>query len=288
MRAGRPSRTAQYVALVRAVLTDSGDLDDPYAGSMLTPSMALGRLAFGRWPLARRTRSGFWAALATRTRYFDEQVTTALDDGITQVVVVAAGFDARAWRFARDGAAFFEVDHPATQARKRRRAPAGGPTYVGVDMAADDPAPALASAGFDWSSPALFTVEGVTMYLEEDEVRRFLARLAGRAAPGSRLAVNFSAPQGTGGDEDRRRQRVLGLVGRLDGESFRSGRDVADPAALVASSGWQVDHSSTLRQQATRLLGATSLQVDAINPHASVIAASIPTRDQARRASSTS
>ena len=33
---------------------------------------------------------------------------------------------------------YFEVDHPATQAEKRRRLPGPDVTYVGIDLATDD------------------------------------------------------------------------------------------------------------------------------------------------------
>lgn len=36
-----------------------------------------------------------------RTQFFDEIVTTALNDGITQVVVLAAGYDTRPYRLCR-------------------------------------------------------------------------------------------------------------------------------------------------------------------------------------------
>jgi hypothetical protein len=41
-----------------------------------------------------------FAWLATRTRSYDDAVTEALDAGITQAVIVAAGYDSRAWRLA--------------------------------------------------------------------------------------------------------------------------------------------------------------------------------------------
>ena len=60
------------------------------------------------------------ARLAARTRFFDEQVLAALDRGIRQVVIAGAGYDDRALRFRSPGVRYFELDHPATQADKRR------------------------------------------------------------------------------------------------------------------------------------------------------------------------
>jgi methyltransferase (TIGR00027 family) len=141
--------------------------------------------------LHRLGRNQSFAYLAARTRFYDEFVTDALDDGAEQVVVVGAGLDSRAWRLARPGATFFEVDLPATQADKRSRAPDGGPVYVAADAADPSLADKLKAAGFRADETTAFTVEGLTMYLTREEVARLLGTLASIGGPASRLAVNF-------------------------------------------------------------------------------------------------
>ena len=100
----------------------------------------------------RRWSGGPRASAVVRTRLIDEWLAAALTGGARQVVLLGAGFDSRAHRASRfddpapadgrapvggpasssgparadgpaasDGPAFFEVDHPATQATKRRR-----------------------------------------------------------------------------------------------------------------------------------------------------------------------
>ena len=269
----KPSRTAQYVAQTRALMTNKGVLDDPYASSMLTLSNRVVTRALSSSPLARVATSPFFAALSARIAFFDHAVRDALDAGVNQVVILGAGYDARAWRMARAGATFFEVDHPATQADKRRRAPAGGPVYVPVDFRTDDLAAALNSAAFEWTGPALFVIEGVTMYLTEAAVRDLLSLLSTRAAPGSRLAVNFAAPPGTGGRRDRMRQALLRRVGSASGEPHVFSLPVADAQDFVAACGWQTVNARSLRDLAPELLGPTSLRIDGINPHAAVVSA---------------
>src|SRR4029450_5111549 len=80
-------------------------------------------------------RSPSFAFLAARTVFFDQAVARALDEGVRQVVIAGAGHDSRTGRGARPAGGFFEVDHPATQVDKRRRAPAGGVVFVPVDLA---------------------------------------------------------------------------------------------------------------------------------------------------------
>src|SRR5947209_8866540 len=116
MRGTRPSNTAQYVAVVRTVLDRKGAIDDPVAGTLLTPAMSGLAAVLSTSAFRARTNSGVFAALAARTLFFDDEVTAALDGGIHQLVIVGAGYDSRAWRLSRPGVRFFEVDHPATPA----------------------------------------------------------------------------------------------------------------------------------------------------------------------------
>ena len=118
-------------------------------------------------------------------------MANALDAGIKQVAVIGAGYDSRAWRFRCDGVQFFELDHGATQQDKARRAPGPGPTYVEADLTTEGAADALREHGLDASRPALFVVEGVTMYLAEEVVRHQLGELGKSSAIGSRLAAGL-------------------------------------------------------------------------------------------------
>jgi methyltransferase (TIGR00027 family) len=55
-----------------------------------------------------------------RTQWFDQGVRTAIDDGFTQVVIIAAGYDTRAYRFAKPGMRFYEVDLPHASKLKQK------------------------------------------------------------------------------------------------------------------------------------------------------------------------
>ena len=51
--------------------------------------------------------------MATRTAFFDEFFLGAADTGVRQVVILAAGLDARAWRLPwPDGTVVYELDQP--------------------------------------------------------------------------------------------------------------------------------------------------------------------------------
>lgn len=277
MVGGRPSRTAQGVAAERAVLAGAGFVDDPYSVTMLTPFWRSFVSVLQRVPGADRPGGVARAGLATRSFWHDAQVGAALDDGITQVVAVGAGYDTRAWRFARAGVTFYEVDHPVTQADKRRRAPAGpGPVWVESDLATATAADALRAHGWDPDRPTLFVLEGLTMYLPEGRLREQLAALADASAPGSRLSTDFSPPPDAGTAADRRLMRAQRLFRSGSGESLRFTTDRPGARAMVESAGWEIDRVAGLRDLAPDLIPAhAGLPHDRINEHKTVVTAHV-------------
>lgn len=214
MKDSTPSRTAQGVAAERALLDHLGVLDDPFAARMLDRTMDVVRRVACTLPAGTWRRSVTLAGLAGRVRWFDTQVLAAIDGGAVQVVTIGAGYDARPWRFATADVEFFEVDHPATQADKRRRAPAPGPTYVAADLRYDDVSRVLTDAGgLDVGRPAVFVLEGVTMYLDEGVVRRLLAATSELAAAGSSLVIDVH-PSSAPTTSTQRRQLLLQRLAR--------------------------------------------------------------------------
>jgi len=269
MRRSTPSSTAQNVALVRSHLTWLGVLDDRFAEGMLRPRWALLEKGM-RWGPARRMgRNRTFAWLAARTHFFDDAVTSALAAGVRQVVVMAAGYDSRAWRLAHAGVRFYEVDHPATQRDKRRRAPAGGPAYVPVEFGRDSLEDALRLAGFRPDEPSVFTIEGVTMYLTEPQVRDLLETVRRLSAPASRLAVNY----GLGVEAAATRtSRVGALLARvqfaMSGERITYRPAVAQAEALLRDTGWCPQETRTAPDLVREYVAGTTLPTTDIRPSA--------------------
>ncbi|HEV2780133.1 MAG TPA: class I SAM-dependent methyltransferase [Actinophytocola sp.] len=198
------SRTAQYVALYRALETVERRrpplFSDPYATRFLSPGLnrlvrlarrprlhaLIARYADFRAPGARTSAIG-------RTRIIDDVLRAAAAAGTRQLVILGAGFDCRAHRLPElAGTEVFEVDRLRTQAEKRARLPEAraGLHYVAVDFLRDDVAERLAAAGWDAARPTAFVWEGVTNYLTRDAVERVLA-LIGRTAPGGTLVFTY-------------------------------------------------------------------------------------------------
>lgn len=207
MKASRPSRTAHFVAHARA-LADAGlshvrDFHDPTARVFLNEkgkrSLAKTQRAVSEGKRGMAVQMAYVMAdmIALRTAAIDTAVRDALAAGTTQLVILGAGYDGRAWRMPElAGVKVFEVDWPATQSEKRTRVtelpPARGiVSFVSIDFERESLDSVLDRAGHDRASPTCWIWEGVVMYLTRDAMRATLAGIAGRSAPGSTLIVNY-------------------------------------------------------------------------------------------------
>jgi methyltransferase (TIGR00027 family) len=169
------------------------------------------------------------------------------------------------------------LDHDATQHDKIRRAPGPGPTYVTADLGSDSAVEALQRRGFDTTQPAVFVLEGVTMYLPEEVVRRQLVGLAEASASGSRLTTDFYPPAEVGTTADQRQHRMQRLARAGSGETLRLLVDRSAAVRLVESSGWVVDDVLGGREAARVFVTpASRLPVDAVNDEKTAVSATLP------------
>lgn len=191
-------------------------VDDPYARAFLLPPRDAVIDAAARLPprllsgLARRVDrllAGSMTFVLARHRAMDEALAAEVRAGVLQVVLLGAGYDSRSARLvdALAGATVFEVDHPATSARKQARvaeALAGVPraetVAVPVDFQRDSFAERLVEAGFRTGERTFWIWEGVTMYLPEPAVRETLQRIRSLSPAGSRLVFDVWGPPADG------------------------------------------------------------------------------------------
>src|SRR5689334_15600468 len=118
MQPGKPSQTALAAANHRAahqVLEQGRIFRDPLALQILGDEGSAAVEA-ARTQLAGARMRIF---IAARTRFAEDALAVALERGVRQVVVLAAGLDTSAYRNEWRGVRVFEVDHPDTQAWKR-------------------------------------------------------------------------------------------------------------------------------------------------------------------------
>jgi methyltransferase (TIGR00027 family) len=227
MLSGQFSRTALGAAGHRAahqVLEGGRIFADPLALPILGED-AQAILAEARENSARR---GLRFFIAARSRIAEEAARQAIEEGARQIVVLGAGLDTFAYRLeGKDGLRVFEVDHPATQAEKRRRLAAAGIappahlTFAPCDFEHAELGDSLHAVGFNPNRRAFFLWLGVVPYLTEKAIFATLGFIA--KLPGGEVVFDYANPVETIADPASRElhQRLSQRVAAA-GEAFRS------------------------------------------------------------------
>jgi methyltransferase (TIGR00027 family) len=199
------SRTAEMTCLSRALSAqESNSLyhgDDYLAPRLLPRKMqALLGVPFIRDRFRQHmTEQGLYQYVIARTRYVDAAMREALVGGAKQVVILGAGFDTRAIRFAAlsPDARVFEVDAAPTQQAKLRQysrrgiTPPASAVFVPVDFDRESLAARLEETGFGRGQKCLFIMEGLLMYLQPESVHALLDTIDELAGPGSRIVFDY-------------------------------------------------------------------------------------------------
>lgn len=124
---------------------------------------------------------GIYLHYALRKRCIEQVAREFLDRAqIQQVVVIAAGFDPLLAMLSEQykNVVFFELDHPATQRAKRAALHSSDNlTLLPIDLTRQSIADVLGSSSFSADKPTLFIAEGITMYLDEQEIKRFFQQI---------------------------------------------------------------------------------------------------------------
>ncbi|MGI8677412.1 MAG: class I SAM-dependent methyltransferase [Jatrophihabitans sp.] len=264
----RPSSTAQWTTLGRALELGRDPADrivtDVFAPTFLSATsrrlFAPLRVAGPVMRLAERsTLAGLAASGLCRHRFIDAHLLVALPD-VEQVVILGAGYDSRAYRFARaiDRRPVFEVDLAPLSRRKRQVVDdhpelfdRGRMTSIEIDFRTQSLEGQLAGSGFRPSVPTFVVWEGVSMYLTRAAIIDTLGALAGLCGQGSVLAMDYwQTVLGVGPYAQLRRvgQRAMGLIGEPIGFSIASAR----VGELLEPSGFEVVDLATADTMTTR------------------------------------
>lgn len=170
-------------------------LDDPWAGALAEKDPRVLAIRFVRFvvPPLLRTVSELQTAHVVRHRAIDVLVERAISEGFSQIVIVGAGYDMRASRFAKNGVRWIEADEAETQARKLRllasRRDARHVERVPVDLSKGSLRDALARTAYVNDAPTCFVAEGLIHYLDERSIDDLLATFA--RPPRARVILSF-------------------------------------------------------------------------------------------------
>jgi methyltransferase (TIGR00027 family) len=204
----QPSETALFAALRRTLAHKefkNEEFGPDYLAEYFLPPHFRFFLKFQRIRANTRNRlDGFLPGLTeymiARTTYFDRRFVDALNSNTPQIVLLGAGYDSRAYRFANSnqGTRIFELDAAPTQDRKKeclRKARIEIPkdvTFVPIDFNQESPREALEKAGYQNNQRTLFIWEGVSYYLEVEAVNTTLAFVRQAAHHESAIAFDYT------------------------------------------------------------------------------------------------
>jgi methyltransferase (TIGR00027 family) len=200
MQHGRASRTALRVAIRRAAhqaIDEPRVLEDPIAVKLIGPGYERD-MERAMHPVAR----DFRLYMSVRSRYAEDRLALAYEQGVRQFVILGAGLDTFAYRNPFPALRVFEVDFPATQEWKHellRRAKVDLPanlTFVPLDFEHRTLAESMVEAGFDVGAPAFFSWLGVVPYLTLEAFRATVA-IIGQLPDGTGVSFDYAFPPET-------------------------------------------------------------------------------------------
>jgi methyltransferase (TIGR00027 family) len=244
-------------AMTRAIAarTDPQRLDDPFAQPLVAAVGIdlLTRLATGEMPPGELVGTAAVDGAKVRTKFYDDYFLEVTRAGIGQVVILASGLDARAYRLAWPaGTVVYEIDRtPIIDFKTRTLAELGAtPTVdrrtVPVDLRDDWPA-ALRAAGFDPTRASAWSAEGLLSYLPADVQDSLLDAITRLSAPESRVATESRSSDESGIAEALNtisdRWRAHGLDIDMAAVRYLGKRNEA--AASLAALGWTLTATTT-------------------------------------------
>ena len=254
MKQGRISQTALKVALGMITLSVKNDWAERLPPGLVEISerllLASGSPGYGprlmraskkQWmvrvyQIQDRLMPGQWEGFGHRKIFMQQQVESAIREGVRQVLVLGAGFDTLCLRLApqHSDVHFFEVDHPTTSAAKAKGVALEGQPENMIQIAADLSERALSKVLSEvgrWqaSQPSVLLAEGLFLYLNDEEARGLLSEAAACTTPGSRIVFTHKIP-----DE----RKVLPMILRMVSEPFKSAVRSEDLPEYIKGTGW--------------------------------------------------
>lgn len=184
----------------------------------------------------------------SRARYNEDSLEEAVRQGVKQYVILGAGLDTFVFRRPEllEQLQVYEVDHPATQAFKRRRLAELGweiPAqlhFVPVDFTKESLAAALTRSSYDPQDLTFFSWLGVTYYLPREAVFATLHAIADIAPNGSKVIFDYYDTEAYIPEKASPRVQIGLKVVQQMGEPMKAGFDPLTLAADLAPLGLRV------------------------------------------------
>ncbi|MCV7360882.1 SAM-dependent methyltransferase [Mycolicibacterium neworleansense] len=264
--------TAIGVAVIRA--RESRRPDRLYSDPLAQAFVDAARAGFPaqRWEYLEELADQFYEGRTVAVRLVDDRIKEAVAACITQIVMLGAGLDTRAFRMdLPDSVTVFEIDLPELFEFKEPVLAAAEVTpscrrhVIAADLRSDWTKP-LCDSGFRSHIPTLWVDEGALAYLPPEPRDDVVVALTDLSAPGSQFGVSRyavdadSSPYAglrslVGGQAsvDVPDDTIRGVCERLDGlgwdTKFRSWNDaVTQFDRVVAVADPEVGHVTAVRR----------------------------------------
>ena len=229
--------------------------------------------------LAERRGPGALGMLLCRTRYIDDALCSALEEGLDQVVNLGVGFDTRAYRISGiDQTHVFEVDQPVPLAWKQSRlqqvlgSPPPHVAFVPIDFNEQKLEDALTTAGFRNGAKTFFIWEGVTQYITAEAVDATFRYVSRATAPGSEIVFTYIHRGIVDGSARSETDEIFVSATQRGGMPWIFGLDPAELAGYLAARVLSlVDHAGASEYRA-RYLDPLSRQMDVYEGERMVLA----------------
>ena len=188
MKKDTPSRTAQYMALFRAVESARSKekrlFHDPFASIFLdrclnmvvkiSSNPVIGNVTS---KIIERQAPGAFSSGVARTKYIDDLLQKTINNGVKQVIILGAGFDTRSLRLEfLKNISVIEIDHPDTAQFKIQKIKdligelPRNVKYYQIDFNEDSLIDLATRNNLNLNVPTTFIWEGVTNYLEYEAI----------------------------------------------------------------------------------------------------------------------
>jgi methyltransferase (TIGR00027 family) len=246
------NQTAIAVAHCRAIESalDQSLISDPYATKLLE----LAGVPFTELSLAEVTTNRLVNSVALRSHFIDSEIQNS---DSPQAVCLGMGLDTRPWRLrGPKSRMWFGIDMPETidfmVEGMSIAAPAVGSDVhlIAADLTENLWAEKLVDAGFNPQKPAIWILEGVTMYLTDSQNSELLRNTL--------VTVGF----GPGSVDDSQTSEVSARAAK-SGNKFRS--IISDPDAWLAPD-WQAVRTDSFAEYGRKLRRPLPYEEDPARP----------------------
>lgn len=184
------------------------------------------------------------ASVVARSRYIEDIITTEIQKGTDQYVILGSGLDTFAQRNPDiiSKIQIFEIDQPDTLSWKQKRLSETGfhiPEnlhFVPVNFEKSSWWEQLLKAGFNIHKPAVIACTGVTLYLTRSAIKETLQHMVSLAA-GSVVTISFYLPVELLEKEDQPMQEMANKGAQQAGTPFISFFSPEEVIAIAKESG---------------------------------------------------